>query len=75
MSLSLRNALLEKADDYQACVRHCVGDVRFYLWNAGLPKKMRKEIAGKLLGILGTLHNSVKKHLRDKDFFEVIVED
>jgi hypothetical protein len=27
---SLRNTLLEKADDYQACVRHCVGDVRFY---------------------------------------------
>ena len=29
--VSLRNALLEKAANYQACVRHCVGDVRFYL--------------------------------------------
>jgi transposase-like protein len=65
---SLRNALLEKADDYQACVRHCVGDVRFYLWNAGLPKEMRKEIASRLLGILVTLRNSVRKHLADKDF-------
>jgi len=65
---SLRNALLEKADDYQACVRHCVGDVRFYLWNADLPKERRKEIAGKLLGILEVLRNSVRKHLADKDF-------
>ena len=66
--VSLRNALLEKAANYQACVRHCVGDVRFYLWNAGLPKEVRKEIASKLLGILETLHNSVNKHLADKDF-------
>jgi len=65
---SLRNALLEKATDYQACVRHCVGDVRFYLWNAGLPKEMRKEVASKLIGILETLRNSVRKHLVDKDF-------
>ncbi len=65
---SLRNALLEKATDYQACVRHCVGDVRFYLWNAGLPKEMRKEVASKLIGILETLRNSVKKHLVDMDF-------
>jgi len=65
---SLRNTLLEKADDYQACVRHCVGDVRFYLWNAGLPKEMRKEIANKLIGILEVLRNSVSKHLVDKDF-------
>lgn len=36
---SLRNALLEKASNYQACVRHCVGGVRFYLWNADLPKQ------------------------------------
>jgi transposase-like protein len=65
---SLRNALLERVDDYQACVRHCVGDVRFYLWNAGLPKEMRKEIASRLLAILVTLRNSVRKHLADKDF-------
>lgn len=65
---SLRNTLLEKADDYQACVRHCVGDVRFYLWNAGLPKDMRKEIGSKLIGILEVLRNSVSKHVVDKDF-------
>ena len=65
---SLRHALLEKADDYQACVRHCVGDVRFYLWNAGLPKEQRKEISGKLIGVLEVLRNSVSKHLVDKDF-------
>lgn len=65
---SLRNALLEKATDYQACVRHCVGDVRFYLWNAGLPKEMRKEVAKKLIGILEVLRNSVRRHFVDKDF-------
>ncbi len=65
---SLRNALLEKAANYQACVRHCVGDVRFYLWNADLPKEQRKEIADKLIAILEILHKSVNKHLADKDF-------
>jgi len=65
---SLRNALLEKAANYQACVRHCVGDVRFYLWNAGLPKEKRKEIADKLVAILGVLHRSVNKHVVDRDF-------
>jgi len=65
---SLRNALLEKADDYQACVRHCVGDVRFYLWSAGLPKEQRKMIVGELLGVLETLRNSVRKHVLDGDF-------
>jgi hypothetical protein len=65
---SLRNALLEKAANYQACVRHCVSDVRFYLWNADLPKEQRKEIANKLTAILQTLHKSVNKHLADKDF-------
>lgn len=65
---SLKNVLLEKANDYQACIRHCVGDVRFYLWNADLPKPERKEIANKLIGILEALRNSVSKHLVDKDF-------
>ncbi len=65
---SLRNALLEKAANYQACVRHCVSDVRFYLWSADLPKEQRKEIANKLIAILEMLHNSVNKHLADKDF-------
>ena len=66
--VSLRNVLLEKATDYQACVRHCVGDVRFYLWSAGLPKEVRKEIANRLIVILETLHNSVNKHLADQNF-------
>lgn len=65
---SLRYALLEKATNYQACVRHSVCDVRFYLWNAGLPKDQRKEIAGKLTAVLEILHRSVNKHLADKDF-------
>ena len=65
---SLRNSLLEIATDYQACVRHCRGDVGFYLWNAGLPKEQRREIAKKLTVILQTLRNSVKKHLADRDF-------
>jgi len=64
----VRNALLEKAANYQACVRHSVGDVRFYLWSAGLPKMQRKEIVNRLTGILETLHKSVNKHLVDKDF-------
>lgn len=65
---SLRNALLEKAVDYQACVRHCVGDVRFYLWSAGLSKDKRKEIANKLIVILEALRNSVSKRVVDGDF-------
>ena len=65
---SLRNALLGKAANYQACVRHCVSDMRFYLWNADLPKEQRKEIAGRLIAILEILHKSVNKHLADKDF-------
>jgi transposase-like protein len=65
---SLRNALLEKAATYQVCVRHLVSDVRFYLWSAGLPKEQRKEIVNKLKAILETLHNSVNKHLADKNF-------
>jgi transposase-like protein len=65
---SLRNALLEKAANYQACVRHSVTDVRFYLWAAGLQKEQRKEIATRLRVVLETLRNSVNKHLADKDF-------
>ena len=65
---SLRNALLEKASNYQACVRHCVTDVSFYLWNAGLPKAQRKEIINKVVEVLEILHNSVNKHLADKNF-------
>lgn len=65
---SLRNALLEKAFSYQACVRHCVGDVRFYLWSANLPKEQRDRFAGKLEAILEILRNSVNRHLADGDF-------
>jgi transposase-like protein len=65
---SLRNALLEKAANYQACVRHSVNDVSFYLWNAGLPKEYRKGVVKRLTAVLETLHCSVKKHLADQDF-------
>ena len=65
---SLRNALLEKAFSYQACVRHCVGDVRFYLWSANVPKRQRDIFAGKLETVLKILRNSVGKHLLDGDF-------
>jgi transposase-like protein len=65
---SLRNALLEKAFNYQACVRHCIGDVRFYLWSAKVPKDQRDKLSAKLEGILEVLHNSVNKHLSDGDF-------
>lgn len=65
---ALRNALLEKAFNYQACVRHCIGDVRYYLWSAKVPKDQRDVLAGKLETILGVLRNSVNKHLADRDF-------
>jgi len=38
--------VLEKSDDYQACVLHCVRDVKFYLWQTGLSKEQRKAISG-----------------------------
>jgi hypothetical protein len=47
---------------------HCAGDVRFYLYNADLPKEQRKEVASKLLAVLEILRNSLSKHLVDKDF-------
>ena len=65
---ALRSALLEKAFSYQACVRHCVGDVRFYLWSANLPKSQRDVIARKLEGILEILRNSVNKHVVDSNY-------
>jgi len=66
--LSLWNVLFERVGNYQTCVRHCVGDVRFYLWSAGLPREKRKEAAGKLVAVLGVLHRSVSKHVVDGDF-------
>lgn len=65
---ALRNVLLEKSFSYQACVRHCVGDVRFYLWSANLPKVVRDRFAGKLEEVLEVLRNSVNRHLADGDF-------
>ena len=65
---SLRNALLEKSDYYGACNRHCLGDVKYYLWSAGLSKSEREVIVDELEAIVQTLHNSVNKHVADGDF-------
>ena len=35
----LRNTLIDKALNYQQCVRHSVRDVGYSLWKAGLPKE------------------------------------
>jgi transposase-like protein len=45
---SLRKVLLERSGDYQACVLHCIRDVRFYLWSAGLSKVERKDISSRV---------------------------
>ena len=63
----LRNALIDKALNYQQCVRHSVGDVGYTLWKAGLPKHERREIRTRLRAILNTLGNSTIKHLKDGD--------
>lgn len=65
--VSLRKVLLEESDDYQTCVLHCVRDVKFYLWSAGLPKAERKEISSKVEVVLWTLRNSAEKHIVDGD--------
>lgn len=65
---SLRKVLLEKAEDCQACVLHCIRDVKFYLWQAGLPKEQRKEISSRVERVLWTLRNSVNVHVVDGDF-------
>jgi hypothetical protein len=65
---SLRNALLEKADNVGACNRHCLNDVKYYLWSAGLPKNERDVIVEGVEAVLQTLHNSVNKHLADRNF-------
>jgi len=65
---SLRKALLEKAFSYQACIRHCIGDVRYYLWSAKVPKEQREYIAGKLEVILEILRNEVNRHVVDRNF-------
>ena len=64
----LRGVLLEKSSDYQACVLHCIRDVKFYLWQAGLPKEQRRDISERVESVLWTLCNSVNVHVADKDF-------
>jgi len=65
--VSLRRVLLEKAGDYQACVLHCIRDVKFYLWQAGLSKVERKEISGRVESVLWALRGSVERHVVDGD--------
>jgi hypothetical protein len=64
---ALRQVLLEKSCDYQACVLHCIRDVKFYLWQAGLSKVERKEISGRVETVLWTLRSSVEKHVASGD--------
>lgn len=63
----LRNALIDKALNYQLCIRHSVEYVNYQLWKDGLPKQERKKIRTKLKTILNTLRNSTIKHLKDMD--------
>ena len=65
--VSLRKVLLEKSCDYQACVLHCIRDVKFYLWSAGVSKVERKAISGRVEVVLWTLRDSVLKHVVDGD--------
>lgn len=64
---AMRNALIDKALNYQLCVNHAVRETGYHLWKAGLPKQERKEIRTKLRTILHTLRNSTLKHLKDGD--------
>jgi hypothetical protein len=64
---SLRSVLLEKSCDYRACVLHCIRDVKFYLWQAGLPKCQRKDISERVESVVWTLCNSVNVHVADGD--------
>ncbi|MBS7614655.1 transposase [Candidatus Bathyarchaeota archaeon] len=63
----LRNALIDKALNYQQCVRHSVEDVGYSLWKAGLPPQDRKEIRTRLKIILNACRNSAIKHLKDQN--------
>jgi hypothetical protein len=53
--LSLRKVLLERSGDYQACVLHCIWDVKFYLWSAWLSKVARKNISSRVEVVLWAL--------------------
>lgn len=63
----LRNALIDKALNYQLCVNHAVREMNIHLWKAGLPLQERKEIRRRLRTILHTCRNSTIKHLKDRD--------
>ena len=64
---ALRKVLLEKSDEYQACILHGIRDVKFYLWQAKLPKEQRKDISERVERVLWTLRSSVLKHIADGD--------
>jgi transposase-like protein len=64
---ALRNALIDKALNYQLCVNHAVREMNIHLWKAGLPKQERKAIRTKLRAILHTCRNATIKHLKDRD--------
>ena len=42
--------------------------MKFYLWQAGLPKEQRRDISERVESVLWTLCNSVNVHVADKDF-------
>jgi hypothetical protein len=69
----LRRVLLEKSCDYRACVLHCIRDVKFYLWQAGLPKEQRKDISERVESVLWSLCNSVNVHVADGDFKRLLL--
>ena len=63
----MRNALMDKALNYQLCVNHAVRETSYHLWKAGPPLKERKEIRRRLKAILQSCRNSTIKHLKDRD--------
>jgi len=64
---ALRNALIDKALNFQLCVNHAVRETNIHLWKAGLPLQDRKKIKRRLRTILHTCRNSAIKHLKDQD--------
>ena len=71
---AMRNALIDKALCRQLCINHAVREVNTHLWRAGLPKRERKLIRGRLRTILRILRYLARKHLKDMDL-EAPVED
>jgi len=62
---ALRKALLEKSDEYQSCILHCIRDIKFYLWQAKLSVDQRKPISMRVERVLWALRNLVEKHIFD----------